>query len=136
MESVAVNEKESYWIRVRIVGGGYGEEAKYETTTEEQLKTVLNSADLASLTVEQKNRVALSLKNAGLVDTARYIPATFRPPSLKSLTLKYEYNERAQSGLHDSYGERFRLSGRQRDNPVPAVRPSGRTAPQSLYRLR
>ena len=99
MESVAVNEKESYWVRVRIVGGGYGEEAKYETTTEEQLKTVLNSADLASLTVEQKNRVALSLKNAGLVDTARYIPATFRPPSLKSLTLKYEYSEQAQSGF-------------------------------------
>ncbi len=99
MESIAVNEKESYWLRVRIAGGGYGEEAKYQTTTEDQLKTLLNSADLASLTVEQKNRVALSLKNAGLVDTARYIPASFRPPSLKSLALKYEYNEQAQSGF-------------------------------------
>ena len=101
MESVAVNDKENYWIRVRIVGGGYGEEAKYETTSEEQLRILLSSADLAGagLTVEQRNRVALSLKNAGLVDTARYIPATFRPPSLKSLTLKYEYNERAQSGF-------------------------------------
>jgi hypothetical protein len=96
MAAVAVNEQENYWVRVRIVGGGYGEEAKYETTTEEQLKAMLSSTDL---TVEQRNRVVLSLKNAGLVDTARYIPATFSPPSLKSLALKYEYNERAQSGL-------------------------------------
>ena len=99
MEAIAVNEKENYWVRVRIVGGGYGEEAKYQTTTEEQLNRVLSSADLASLTVEQKNRVALSLKNAGLVDAARYVPATFTPPSLKSLRLKYEYSARARSGF-------------------------------------
>src|SRR5262245_49996495 len=96
MESVAVNEQKNHWIRIRIVRGGYGEEAKYETTTEEQLKTMLSSA---GLTVDQRDRVAVSLKNAGLVDTARYIPATFRPPSLKALTLKYEYNDSTQSGF-------------------------------------
>jgi len=99
IEPVAVNEKENHWIRVRIVGGGYGEEARYETTTEDQLKVVLRSGDLTALSEELRNRVALSLKNAGVVDTARYVPATYRPPSVKSLALEYSYHERTQSGF-------------------------------------
>jgi hypothetical protein len=101
MEPVAVNQEKNYWLRVRILEGGYGEEAKYETTTEEQLKTTLRSADLADagLTEAQLSRVASSLKKGGVVDTARYIPATFTPPSLKSFAVEYAYTESARSGF-------------------------------------
>jgi hypothetical protein len=61
-----VNGMEKYWIRVRISAGNYGEEAHYEPV--------------------DPNKLELGYK---------FIPATFAPPSIRSLTIDYTLTKAA-----------------------------------------
>ncbi len=93
----AINGQENYWIRIRIVAGGYGKEAEYQTTS-----STLVTDQLTTLEPDATRRtnIVKMLQQQGLLDTARYVPATFKPPSLKSFTLDYDYTETVgQSGL-------------------------------------
>jgi baseplate J-like protein len=85
-----INGEKNYWIRVRIIGGDYGKEAEYQTTTSLDLDN-----EFRTIESEQGKRTALIdlLRQKGLLDAFQYVPATFRPPSLKSLTLRYDYTE-------------------------------------------
>lgn len=61
--------EENYWIRVRITGGNYGEDAKYEYQDEE-VKLGEGSINVAQLKVTQ---------------------ATYAPPSIRKLSVIYSY---------------------------------------------
>jgi len=61
IKPVSINGKESYWIRVRIIGGNYGDEATYSQQT-----------------------------TNGQTEWA-YIPPTYRPPSISSFKMHYSF---------------------------------------------
>lgn len=63
IEEIELNGEENYWIRVRIVGGNYGEEASYEEITPE------TGGDKVWI----------------------YKKPTYKPPSIKNLTLSYSF---------------------------------------------
>lgn len=88
-----INGQENYWLCMRIVEGDYGKEADYLQTTSDALKTTLTRAQL---TTTQEDLITQFLTQKGLLDTARYIPATFKPPSLKSLTVSYSYSYKVE----------------------------------------
>jgi len=90
------NGEDNYWTRVRIVAGDYGREAEYQKTASTELETELRRIETDS--AKQQSIINL-LNQQGLLDSFRYIPATFKPPSLKSLTAAYSYTEAAQSDL-------------------------------------
>lgn len=66
--ATVINGEENYWIRIRIIGGDYGEEAKYVKQTDKETGQV--SYD--------------------------YVEATFKPPSINSMTLKYTHQPQAE----------------------------------------
>ncbi|MNO31361.1 Baseplate J-like protein [compost metagenome] len=70
IKPLLLNGEESYWIRVRITGGNYGEEAKYEYE-DEAVKLGEGSINVAKLKVT---------------------PATYAPPSLRKLSIAYSYS--------------------------------------------
>jgi Baseplate J-like protein len=68
---VEVNGQVRHWIRVRIVRGDYGVEARYDPVRD-----------------RDGNIVTDPITNAPIYQLT---PATFRPPSIKSITLGYDY---------------------------------------------
>ncbi|MFZ5986673.1 MAG: putative baseplate assembly protein [Bacillota bacterium] len=68
----SINGDENYWLRARITGGNYGKEGYYKYTPKE--------VTIGGTTVK--------------INEAEYIEPTFRPPSLKKLTVKYQYTIR------------------------------------------
>ncbi|WP_150275700.1 putative baseplate assembly protein [Paenibacillus tepidiphilus] len=64
-----LNGEDNYWIRLRITGGHYGEEAKYGYKDEE-----VQVGD-STVTIAQ----------------LQYTEATFKPPSLQKLSIAYQY---------------------------------------------
>ncbi|MCM3702371.1 putative baseplate assembly protein [Paenibacillus macerans] len=64
-----VNGEENYWIRVRITGGNYGEEAKYDYQ-DEAVKLGENDVQIAQL---------------------QFTPATYAPPSVRRIGISYAY---------------------------------------------
>ncbi|HEX8845929.1 MAG TPA: putative baseplate assembly protein [Pyrinomonadaceae bacterium] len=71
-----INGVESFWIRVRIAAGNYGEEAHF------QLKTPGKPADGFEIDGTTKGYIL--------------IPATYAPPFVSSLTVDYTVNKPAQ----------------------------------------
>lgn len=69
MRPLTINGEERHWLRVRITGGNYGEEAKYEYQDEE-VKLGETSINVAQLKVTQ---------------------ATYAPPSIRKLSITYSY---------------------------------------------
>ncbi|OKP83653.1 putative baseplate assembly protein [Paenibacillus sp. P32E] len=69
IKPLTLNGEEGYWIRVRITGGNYGEEAKYEYE-DEAVKLGEGSFTVAQLKVTQ---------------------ATYAPPSIRKLGIAYSY---------------------------------------------
>lgn len=61
--AVEVNGERKHWIRVRIVAGNYGVDARYERVVDPETGK----------------------------ESYRLIPATFRPPSIRSIALSYHY---------------------------------------------
>ena len=68
---VDVNGQVLHWIRVRIVSGDYGVEARYEPVRDREGNVVLDPTTQAPI--------------------YQLTPATFRPPSIKSIRLDYDY---------------------------------------------
>jgi predicted phage baseplate assembly protein len=68
--ATTVNGVKSFWLRVRIVSGNYGEEARYEPDT----------TDTTPPRPEY-----------------RLIPATFAPPSISSITVDYELTRQGEA---------------------------------------
>ncbi|MCL6458569.1 MAG: putative baseplate assembly protein [Gorillibacterium sp.] len=64
-----INGEENYWIRVRMTGGSYGEDAKYEYK-DEAVKIGEGTLNIAQL---------------------QYTKATFAPPSIHKVTIDYNY---------------------------------------------
>lgn len=124
-----INGEENYWIRVRIIGGNYGEEATYEeknatyngTGTIESKETIvagtstaftqkLSIGDSINAADQTKIITAISSDTELIIDSAFksdlpsrttysysktlwvYKPATYKPPSIKTLTLAYAFN--------------------------------------------
>jgi predicted phage baseplate assembly protein len=71
MGSVGINGQLRHWIRVRIIGGDYGVEARYEPVRDQEGRIVVDPTTKAPI--------------------YQLTPATFRPPSIKSITLSYDY---------------------------------------------
>ncbi|KWX75989.1 hypothetical protein AMQ84_16735 [Paenibacillus riograndensis] len=69
IKPLTLNGEERYWIRARITGGNYGEEAKYEYQDEE-VKLGEGSIKVAQLKVTQ---------------------ATYAPPSIRRLSITYSH---------------------------------------------
>lgn len=68
-----INGEDNYWIRVRMTGGNYGEDAKYEYQ-DEAVKIGEGTLNIAQL---------------------HYTKATFAPPSIQKLTIDYTYTVEA-----------------------------------------
>jgi hypothetical protein len=68
---VEVNGQRRHWIRVRIAAGNYGVEARYEPVLDKDGKVSIDP-------------------DTGM-PIYRLVPATFRPPSIKSVTLSYDF---------------------------------------------
>jgi hypothetical protein len=96
METVKVNGEENYWVRVRITGGDYGQEATYwEQTVNGHYLVMINT--VGGQKVKQKRvpstaKPPFEDKNLDPGDTTEWIvqPATFNPPLIHSLTLSYQ----------------------------------------------
>ena len=71
-EQLNLNGQKNYWIRVRIVGGDYGEEAHYEEV--------------------KGGFIEKELSKGGYVLT----PATFAPPSIRSIKVDYAVTKESQ----------------------------------------
>lgn len=69
MKPSVINGEEHTWLRVRLTGGHYGEEAKYEYKDSE-VKIGTETVNIAQLQVT---------------------PATYAPPSIRRLTVDYSY---------------------------------------------
>ncbi|MEK4851468.1 putative baseplate assembly protein [Paenibacillus sp. FSL H7-0756] len=69
IQKLTLGGEEQYWVRARITGGNYGEDAKYEYQDEE-VKLGEGSINVAKLKVTQ---------------------ATYAPPSIRKLSLAYSY---------------------------------------------
>ncbi|MHA6534198.1 putative baseplate assembly protein [Paenibacillus sp. BAC0078] len=69
MRPLTINGEERHWLRVRITGGNYGEDAKYEYQ-DEAVKLGEASINVAQLKVTQ---------------------ATYAPPSIRKLSITYSY---------------------------------------------
>lgn len=86
MAPTTVHGVENHWIRVRIVSGGYGQEAGYQQTTNQALKDSLQAIE----TDPGKYQGILDLLTQnGLVDTFMYVASTFAAPSIQSMVLSY-----------------------------------------------
>lgn len=128
IEALQINGEENYWIRVRIIGGNYGEEATYEEKTATytgtgiissvgttvtgnktaftQMLTIgdsINAADQTRIITAISSDTELTIDSAfGSELTDRtytysktmwvYKPATYKPPSINTLTLAYAFN--------------------------------------------
>ena len=129
IEASQINGEENYWIRIRIIGGNYGEEATYEEKTatynstgrissKETIVAGSNTDFTQKLTIgdsinaENQTKIitAISSDTELTIDSAFdpdlpvrttytyskilwvYKPATYKPPSIKTLTLAYAFN--------------------------------------------
>jgi hypothetical protein len=68
---VDVNGQVRHWLRVRILRGDYGVEARYEPVRDREGNVVIDPTTRAPI--------------------YQLTPATFRPPSIRSVTLNYDY---------------------------------------------
>ena len=76
MKASTVNGQENYWIRVRIVGGNYGEDS---------------SVDYVDKVVTLIKDTANTTNNTVTIKDVVYKPSTYKPPLIKELTIKYSY---------------------------------------------
>lgn len=77
-----LNGQTNYWVRVRIVAGDYGKEAHMEHV--------------------KGNLVERELHKEG---TFVFVPATFAPPSIRSITVDYEVSEESHPGAILTYND-------------------------------
>ncbi len=99
LESCIVNGQENYWIRFRIVEGNYGEDS------------YVDYADAGTI-------------DKATVQKAVLIKATFNPPQIKEMKIKYSYS--ASGGINPNLvvaENNFIMSDRtdecNRDKPIP-----------------
>lgn len=92
IEQLEINAQENHWIRVRIIEGDYGREAKYyeQTAGSHNLVEIING-------IKQKKVVGSDGKitYTPLSDEkTEWIvsPPTFKPPSIKNFTLNYSFD--------------------------------------------
>ena len=71
IETIKINDEENYWVRVRIIDGNYGDEAAY----------IANSNAVNGVTLWD------------------YVEATYKPPSISTLTLAYSNFEQSMQNL-------------------------------------
>lgn len=97
IETTKVNGEENYWVRARIIGGDYGQEASYwEQTVNEHYLVVINTVNGRKVKQKRvpstKNPPSYEDKNLEQGDTTEWIvqPATFNPPMIHSMTLSYQ----------------------------------------------
>jgi hypothetical protein len=84
--AVAVQGRADHWIRVRIVSGGYGQEAGYQRTDNQALMADLQ--DIEPDPARYQDILELLGRN-GLMDSFVYVADTFAVPSIRSLALSY-----------------------------------------------
>jgi len=71
IETIKINDEENYWVRIRIIDGNYGDEATY----------IANSNAVNGVTLWD------------------YVKATYKPPSISTLTLAYSNFEQSMQNL-------------------------------------
>jgi hypothetical protein len=81
-QAATINGVESFWVRVRIVSGNYGEEAHYELDA-------------------TGKRLKIDEQTKGYT----IIPATFKPPSISSITVGYTLTKQALPQIGLAYND-------------------------------
>jgi hypothetical protein len=101
IEETEINGKKSNWIRVRITGGDYGKEAFYQEQTEIGRHKVFTIEGVKKKVVDGEQR---DLENEEKTEWV-YIPSTFKPPSILSLSLKYSFSSSAVPEILLTYND-------------------------------
>ncbi len=70
IQAHSINGEENYWIRVRIIGGNYGEDGKVAYVPK---PVIVNNEEI-------------------IITEAQYIEPTFIPPSVKEILIDYTYS--------------------------------------------
>lgn len=75
----SVGGQEGNWVRARIAGGNYGVDARYDPLRDKAGNLIDASGQPTQLPIYQ------------------LVPATFQPPSIKTITVSYTYNPNAEA---------------------------------------
>ncbi len=93
-EPLKINAEENYWVRVRIIEGDYGREAQYyeQTVDTHYLVEIINGIKQKKIVDKGGNTryepLSQDEKTEWIVS-----PPTFKPPSIKNLTMNYSFNQ-------------------------------------------